>query len=302
MDKYVFAMNARFIIGVASIVLLGCATTAKPGHTERNFNAHSLTVNLESDGRQVLESVPRESAMDRFEMLDPQGRVISYIAFTDTNTGALVFVNQKLFGTLSHHEAQAFYLCRGHATSITNNWAYQASDWVASLLATSHHATEVKLDFTGVSTEQSITEAAESPFIKRIRSLIGLGTNPLSIFSSLSSTKKDYDTGEQFDKVQKELSLIRPGMSESRVAGGMQPEDVSFVGSGIVMSYPSHTTEFYVTGGVVKVIQQPSLYYISKVHAALFYSPDTQWSSCTPAQWMKALPDTAVAPQNQFDK
>jgi hypothetical protein len=290
-------MNARFIAAIASLALLGCATVATPGHPERNYNALSLTVNLKSDAHQVLESVPPESAMDRFEMLDRQGRVISYIAFTDTDTGALVFVNQKLFGTLTRHEAQAFYICRGHETNRTSHWASDASGWADSLLARSRPATEVKLDFTGKSTEQSITEAAESPFLKRIRALIGLGTNPLSIFSSLNSTKKDYDTGEQFDKVRDELSLIRPGMSESRVVGIMKPEDVGFMDGGIVLAYPGHSVEYYAASGVVEVIQQPSFYFLSKIHAALFYAPDTQWSQCTPSHWQTALPDAQTAPE-----
>jgi hypothetical protein len=278
-------------------MLTGCASASAPAHSERNFNATSLTVNLQSDGHQVLDAVPPESAMDRFEMLDRQGRVISYIAFTDTDTGALVFVDQKLFGTLTHHDAQAFYICRGHVTGLARNWAHDASDWTDSLLAASRPASEVKLDFSGKSTGQSLTEAAESPFLKQIRSLIGLGTNPLSIFSSLSSTKKNYDTGEEFDKAQKELSLLRPGMSEARVAKILQPEDISFVDGGIVLAYPSHTAEYYAEGGTVKVIQQPSFYYLSRIHASLFYAPGTQWSSCTPGGWKNALPDTPAAPK-----
>lgn len=286
------AMHARLIVGIVSIVVMGCVTAPKQNKPDRNFNATSLTLDLNSDGRHVLDSIPAESAMDRFEMIDPQGRIISYVAFTDTDTGALVFVNQKLHGTLSHHDAQAFYSCRGYATIVATHWAQNAADWVASLLANSKPATEVKLEFSGKSTAQSIKEAAESPFLKKLKSLFGMGSNPFGILNSLNTARSDMEVRDQFDKATRGLTLIRPGMSESRVAEVAKPEDVSFVSGDIVMAYQSHLVEYYVTEGVVKVIQQPSFRYLSRTNAALFYAPNVQWSLCTPLHWKEALPET----------
>lgn len=289
-----FTMHAGFIVVVFAVVLAGCATTPKSNKPERNFNAPSLTVDLTSNGNQVLDSVPAESAMERFEMIDQQGRVISYIAFTDTETGALVFVDQKLYGTLSHHDAQVFYNCRGYATAAPNYWAHEATDWAASLLANSTPVTAVKLEFSGRSTIQSIKDVTENSFLKQIRSLIGMGSSPLGVFNSLNSARSDMEVSGQFDKTRKGLSFIRPGMSESSVAEVVKPEDISFVSGGMVMAYPSHLVEYYVADGVVKVIQQPSFYHLSRTRAALFYAPNTQWTLCTPLRWKEALPE---APQ-----
>ena len=284
-------MDTRFILGVVSIAIMGCVMNPKPSKPDHDSNAGSLTVDLTSNGRQILDSVPVESAMDRFEMIDPQGQIIAYIGFTDTDTGALIFVNQKLYGTLSHHDAQAFYLCRGHASTAPDHWAHEAADWGASLLANSTPATEVKLEFSGKSTMQSLKEVAESPFLKKLKSLFSLGTNPFGIFNSLNTTKDEMAARDQFDKAQKGLSLINLGMSESSVAEVMKPESVSFVGEGMVMAYPTHLFEYYVTDGVIKVIQQPSFSFLSKTNNALFYVPDIQWSLCSPLHWKDALPD-----------
>jgi len=284
-------MNARFIIGVVFFSVTGCASTPDNGKLGWNSNAVDLTVNLASNIRQVLDSVPAESAMEYFEMLDQQGRIITYIAFTDTATGALVFVDNKLKGTLSHHAAQAFYICRGYVTTAPNHWARDAADWEKSLLNSITPVSEIKLKFSGKSTTQSIKEVAESPFLKKLKLLFNMGTNPLNIFNSLSKTKNEIEERNKFEKVQKGLSLISPGMSESSVDAIMHPEDVSFVGGGTVMAYPSHLVEFFVADGVVKVIQQPSLYFLSKTNAALFYAANTKWSLCTPQHWREALPE-----------
>ncbi len=299
-----FPMQAGFIIGLVSIVVMGCVAAPKatiPDHkpnepvsssntTSRCSNC--LTVDLASNGRQVLGSVPVESAMDRFEMIDPQGRIISYVAFTDTDIGALIFVDQKLYGTLSHHDAQAFYSCRGYASTPPNHWANEAAAWAASLLAHSKPATEVKLEFSGKSTVRSIMEVAESPFLKKLKSLFSMGSNPFSILSSLNTVRGDIEMNDQFDKAHKGLSVISPGMNESRLVEVMRPEDVSFNSGGMVMAYTSHLVEYFVTNGIVEVIQQPSFYYLSRTRATLFYAPNTQWSLCTPLHWMKALPET----------
>lgn len=292
-------MHAKFIVSVVSVVAMGCVAAPKPSNPDpkpnkpaHNFNAASLTVDLTSNGRQILGSVPAESAMDRFEMIDPQGRIISYVAFTDTDTGALVFVDQKLYGTLSHHDAQAFYICRGYASTAPNHWAYEAADWASGLLANSKPATEVKLEFSGKSTTRSIMEVAESPFLKKLKSFFSMGSSPLSILNSLNTARSDMEVSNQFDKAQKGLSLISPGMSESSLVEVMKPEDVSFSSGGMVLAYTSHLVEYYVVNGVVKVIQQPSFYYLSRTRASLFYAPNTQWSLCTPLHWKEALPET----------
>lgn len=287
-------MKTRLVVGVISIgviALMGCATAPKPNKLDRNFNATSLTVDSTSNGRQLLDSVPAESVMDRFEMLDPLGRTISYIAFTDTETGALIFVDQKFHGTLSRHDAQAFYICRGHATSSHTYWAHEGPEWAASLLANSKPATKVELEFSGKSTTQSIKEVAENPFLHSVKSFLGIGSNPFGIINTLNTARTDMEASDQFDTAVKGMSVIRPGMAELRVAEVANPEEVSFVSGGMVMAYPSHLVEYFVAEGVVKVIQQPSFHYLARTHAALFYAPNTEWSLCTPRHWKEALPE-----------
>jgi len=287
-----FVMDVRFIVGVVSIALVGCAMNPKSNNPARSFNSTSLTVDLASSGRKILESVPVESVMDHFEMIDPQGRIISYLAFTDTGTGALIFLDHKLYGTLSHRDAQAFYSCRGYATTAPGHWAHEAAEWGGSLLANSKPATEVKLEFSGKSTTQSIKEAAESPLLKKLKSLFSVGSNPLSIFNSLNTARGDLEVSDQFDTATKGLSSVSPGMSESSVSEVMKPESVFFVSGGMVMAYPSHLVEYYVVDGVVKVIQQPSFYFLARTNSALFYTANVQWPLCTPLHWKEALPAT----------
>jgi hypothetical protein len=283
-------MHVGFIVAVISILVMGCAASPKSNKPERSFNAITLSVDWTSNARQFFDSVPAESAMERFEMIDPQGRTISYVAFTDTDTGALVFVDQKLYGTLSHHDAQAFYSCRGYVTAASTHWAREAADWTASLLESTKPAIVVNLDFSGKSTFQSLKDVSENSFFKQVKSLFGMGSSPLGILNTLNTTRSDMEASGQFDKVMKGLSLIRAGMGESSVAEVMKPEDVSFVSGGMVMAYPSYLIEYYVSEGVVKVIQQPSFYYLSRTRASLFYAPNTQWSLCTPLRWKEALP------------
>lgn len=289
-------MHVRFVVAVAAMVLMGCVSINKTNRPDRNFNAIDLDVDLNSNGLHVLASVPPESEMEHFETIDQQGRMVSYVAFTDTDIGALIFVDQKLQGTLSHHDAQAFYSCRGYATAPPKYWAYEAADWVASLLTNSKPATNLKLEFSGKSTTQSIKEVADNSMLKQVKSLLGMGANPLGIFSSLNTARNELEVKNQYDKALKGLSLIRPGMIESRVADVVNPEDVSFVSGGMVMAYPSHLVEYYITDGVIKVIQHPSFHYLSKNRATLFYAPNIKWELCTPQQWKEAFPETTKAP------
>lgn len=285
-------MNNRLIAVVACILMMGCATGQKgqkQGVVERASNAMFLSVDLNSDARQVVDAIPPESAMDSFEAFDSQGQVISYAALTDTDTGALVFVNQKLHGTLSHREAQALYSCRGYATSV-GHWAQEATKWADSILASTKPATVVELEFSGKSSMQSIKEVAESPFVKRLRALFGVGSNPLKIFGSLSTIKNEMAASAQFDNVEIGLDRIRLGMSESNLDEIAKPEDVAFVGDGIVMAYPSHLVEYFVAGGDIKAIQRPSFHFLRRTHAALFYTPNAKWALCTPERWQEAFP------------
>jgi hypothetical protein len=116
-----------------------------------------------------------------------------------------------------------------------------------------------------------------------------MGTNPLNIIKTLYTTHDDWKEQEGFKKTQIALSAISPGAQESQVAAIINPEDVSFVPDGLVMAYPKYSVEYYLSGGVVRVIQQPSFYQLSRTQAALFYAPNAQWTLCTPKTWRDAL-------------
>lgn len=268
---------------------LGCATD-KPAKPERNSGATSMLVDGASDGRKVLAEVPAESAMERFEMLDREGRRISYVAFTDTDYGGLLFLDNKIYGTLSKRDARAFYSCRGYATATHYHWARDAMDWIDSLLAAVTPAKSATLDFSGKSTIQSVKEVVSNPVLSDVRSLVAMGTNPFSILSKLSSARSNMVERENFEKTQQALSTLVPGDSEEKVAQIVRPEDVSFTIDGMVMAYPRFSLDFYVNGGVVKVLQQPSFLRLSHLHAAIFYVPNLRWDQCTPHNWRQALP------------
>lgn len=290
-------MNTRLLNGAMLAMLLmslmGCASgPAKSNKPERNINATSLTVNLDSQGRQVLEAIPPESIMERFEAVDTKGRLVAYVAFTDTDTGALVFVDDKLHGTLSRHDAQAYYVCRGHTLVTPDHfWSGEATDWVDSLLSRATRPEgPLELEFSGKSTTQSIKEVAENPIFSKLKSFFGMGSNPLGVLNTLNTARSDFEASEQFEKEAKGLQLIQPGMSELGLADAAKPQAVAFSGQGMVMAYPSHRYEFFVAGGFVKVVQQPSFYFLSRTNSALFYAPGTQWSACTAKRWMEAVP------------
>jgi hypothetical protein len=298
-------MKAAASIFIASLSLAACSTSPQQDTSgssdtaERHLGATSLTVTSSSNAREVLQSVPPESAMERFEALDLHGRVISYVALTDTSFGGLVFVDQKLFGTISKQDARAFYSCRGYATAAKSHWAKDASAWTDSLLASATPATTVQLDFSGVSSVQSIKGVVANPMVNQVKSLVDMGSNPFNILKTLYNTRDDLKEREEFKKTQQALSAISPGVEEGRVAAIINPEDVSFVADGLVMAYPKFSVEFYLSGGVVRVIQQPSFYQLSRAQAALFYAPNAQWSLCAPQTWRQAL--TANKPAAKAD-
>ncbi len=248
----------------------------------------TLTVNLDSDARQVLESIPPEAALERFEMVDAKGRTVSYVGLTDTDTGGLVFVDKKLAGTVSHHDAHAFYSCRGYATATQHHWAMDAGAWADSLLAGTTPAKEVVLKFTGKSTYQSIKAVVDNPMVGQVKSLVDMGTNPLNIIKTLNQARENAKDREQREQILQALAKVSPGASETELAGIVKPEDVSFVSGGVVMAYPRFSLEFYVAEGQVKLTQQPSFLQLSRQSAAIFYAPKTQWTRCTPKDWKTA--------------
>jgi len=296
---------------LASFVLAACATStpqlqsqpqSQPQSTdlggdpnEQPVKPPGITVTAASIAREVLQAVPPESALERFEVLDAQGRIISYVAFTDTAFGGVVFVDKKLFGTVSKQEAKAFYSCRGYATAGQNHWAKDATAWTASLLSVAKPASSVQLDFTGLSTFKSIKGIVENPMINQVKSLVDMGSNPVNILKTLYSTRGDMKERDEFKKTQIALGTITPGADENQVAAIIKPEDVSFVTDGLVMAYPRFSVEYYLNGGVVKAIQQPSFHQLSRNNAALFYEPKTQWALCTPQNWKQALQEPKVA-------
>jgi hypothetical protein len=301
-------MRATAFIGAISLSLIGCTTFSgqSKGDTERGYGASSITVDQRSNARQVLETVPLESAMERFELLDEHGRVISYVAFTDTQVGALVFVDQKLYGTLSPRDAQAFYSCRGYVTAMNKHWAKEAGEWGNSLLQNTTRASSVRLDFSGKSTTQSIKEVVKNnPFLDQLKILVSMGSNPLNIFKTLDRLHDNMLARERYEKTLQGLSVITPGMSELQLADVVMPEEVSFTNGGVVMAYPTHLVEYFVNEGMVKVIQQPSFNYLSRTQVTLFYVANAQWGLCTPSGWKSAFPtlnqETTVA-ENKKDE
>ena len=282
-------MNRTLIALLLATLCIGYATD-KPAKPQRNAGATSMLVDGASVGHKVLAGVPAESAMERFEMLDREGRRISYVAFTDTDYGGLLFLDNKIYGTLSKRDARAFYSCRGYTTATHYHWARDALDWSDSLLAAATPAKSATLDFSGKSTMQSVKEVVSNPVLSDVRSLVDMGTNPFSIFSKLSSARSNMVERENYEKTQQALSTLMPGDSEQKVAQIVRPEDVSFTIDGMVMAYPKYSLDFYVNGGIVKVLQQPSFHRLSRLHAAIFYVPNLRWDQCTPHNWRQALP------------
>ena len=282
---------SRISIALLLIVALcaGCAGsgTRKSGS---NASATSLVVDAKSSARVVVSAVPPESAMERFGMVDRRGRSVSYVAFTDTDYGGLLFLDDKLIGALSKRDARAFYSCRGYSSATRYHWARDAQDWAETLEAAATPLKSVTLNFSGKSTVQSVKEVVSNPVLSDVRSLVGMGTNPLSIFSKLSSAHSNMVDREKFDKTMQALRSLSPGDSEEKVAQITRPEDLSFTSDGMVMAYPRFSLDFYVNGGTVKVIQQPSFHRLSHLQAAIFYLPNLRWDQCTPQNWRLALP------------
>lgn len=290
------------LVGASLVLITACASSAKQNGTdnapaERNFNAPSLQVSANSKAREVFDAVPLESLMERFETYDAAGRLINYVAFTDTTTGALVFVDGKLQGSLTKQQAQAFYICRGHVMATAKRyWASDAGVWLETLMANMRPETAVLLEFTGRSTMQSIKSATENPLLGGLRTIIGMGTNPLKVISSLNSARDQFQASEQFAAEERGFAQLRPGMAEQRLVQVARPQDLLFADGDMVLSYPSHRVDFFVStsSGTIRVIQQPSFYFLSRTNAALFYAPGARWADCTAERWPQVLSAEAL--------
>jgi hypothetical protein len=286
-----FTLAAASMTALTMMPLAGVASetdVATYGNVGTN-GPLTLTVNRDSDARQVIASVPASGALERFEMVDSQGHTIGYVALTETDVGALVFVDKKLRGTVSRRDAQAFYSCRGYASATLRHWAADATAWAAGLLDATKPASEVVLKFTGKSSYQSIKDVVDNPAVSEVRSLMDVGSNPLGIFRTLNQVREDSRERERHEQTLRALGTVAPGMGEDSVANIVRPEDVSFVAGGMVMAYPRYSVEFFVAEGKVQVAQQPSFHVVSRQQAALFYVPGMQWTNCTPQSWKSAL-------------
>lgn len=272
---------------VALLLAILCASCATQ---KRNVTTTSIQVDSTSIGRKVLFAVPLDSAMERFEMVDREGRRFSYVAFTDTDYGGLLFLDNKLYGTVSKRDSRAFYSCRGFTSATRYYWARDASEWIDSLLVATTPADHVTLNFYGKTTMQRVNEAASNPMLSTVKSLVGMGTNPLSIFHTLNTSRSNLAEREKYEKTLQALNDLTPGDSESKLAKIVRPEDMSFTGNGIVMAYPSFLQDFFVNEGIVKVQQQPSFQRLSRLHAAIFYVRDMHWEQCNPKNWRQAMP------------
>ncbi|MDE2429704.1 MAG: hypothetical protein KGM99_13345 [Burkholderiales bacterium] len=261
------------------------------GELQDDGDGKSMLVDQMEPARRVLLTVPAESAMERFEVLDASGRNIAYVALTEGDIGGLVFIDGKFFGTVTRQDALAFYSCRGYSTATDNHWAKSATAWTEALLRVTQSATSVKLHFTGKSTFRSIMAVVNDPALSQIGALVDMGTNPFNIFRKLNSARENMEARNLFEKTRHSLSLVTTGTSEEKVAEIIKPEEVFFANGGVVMAYPRFSIEFFVSDGIVKVIQQPSFYHLSRTQAALFYVADTHWDRCTPENWRRALPE-----------
>ncbi|MFZ6657603.1 hypothetical protein [Undibacterium sp. TJN19] len=291
----------RHLSSVSSaLLLLSCSPLVfaiTPEQTKTPAPIKGLVVDQSSDAHLIISSVPAESAMERFEMVDAQGRNVAYVAMTDGDTGGLVFVDNKLFGTVSKQDALAFYSCRGYASATQYHWAKDATAWTQSLLANSQATSSINLQFSGKSTMRSIVEVVNNPALAQVGSLVDIGTNPLGIIRKLNTARESFAERELFEKTRRRLMDVTTGINEEKVAEIVKPEDVSFVVGGLVMAYPKFSVEYFVGDGIVKVIQQPSFQFLSRKQAALFYVPNVKWEQCTPANWKSALPDIKLQSQ-----
>lgn len=276
-------------------------TVEQMGVMRSSAGGKEISLDTTLNARQIVSAIPAEFLRERFEVIDAKGRTIAYMALTEGDIGGLIFVDNKLTAQVSRQDAMAFYSCRGYATAVQHHWGKDADSWTAGLLQASVPVSAVELRFTGKSGLRSIVEVVNDPTLSQVSSLVDMGTNPLSIFKKLSSAWDSSVDREHFQKTLLRLKNVLTGATETEVAEIIKPEDVSFVSGGLVMAYPRFSLEYFVSNGVVKVVQQPSFYHLSRTQAALFYAPNVQWELCTPADWRKAMPELP-APDNGMKK
>lgn len=299
-------MPKNRLIWITIIALTGflsaCASNSKTAgsRAERNFNAPSLTVTVSSTPGDILAATPTESLLERLKVKDAQGRVVDYIAFTDTEAGGVIFIDGKFYGYISRQDAQSFYICRGHVLSTPGqHWADNPTAWIGSLLERTHPETKVLLEFSGKTTLQTIKTVTENPFLGRIKAILGMGSNPLNVFSTLNSARNDYEASEQFEKETEAMERLAPGSPEEALAKIASPSVLAFTENGMLMIYPTHRIEFHLSKGLIQAIQQPALHLLSRTQSGVFYSPGVQWKACTAKEWPTALPATLPAAPDQ---
>ena len=259
--------------------------------------AGELKIKPDSKARDSLRAIPPEAALERFSLLDAQGRHIAYAGLTEGEIGGVVFVDDRLVGTLTHDDALLFYSCRGFVSAMHQHWAMQSPDWAESLLAAATPASEALLRFSGKSTSQSIKSVVDNPLVVQVKAIAGAGTNPVEMVKTLYKAHGDYRDHERDKQHAKALNDVRPGMSEAELVQVLPPEAVAFVDSDrLVMAYPRFSVEFFVAQGQVREIQQPAFSQLVKERASLFYQYGVDWKRCTPTSWREAKASPASTP------
>lgn len=277
-----FALHAALLAAIA--VSLPCAAD---DHSDGS--ASKLMIKQSDVAREILKRIPAEAALERFELLTADNELISYVGLTQGPVGGVVFKNSQLLGTITPAEAQAYYACRGYTTARNHYWAENASEWGRSLLGVVAPASEVQLEFTGETTLRSITSVITNPAFNQVKSIVEIGTNPLNIFKTLRNARSNYKDHERDQELTELLSAIKPGSTEKLIAQTLNPEDITFLDSGIVMAYPKFSIDFMVSQAKVTVIQQPSFHQLAAVRASIFYIEGLDWTKCRPDAWAQSV-------------
>ncbi|MFO1381687.1 MAG: hypothetical protein U1F63_15220 [Chitinivorax sp.] len=277
----------------AALQCLPCAAQAGKASVvplpDRITGAGELKIDAGSKARDTLRAIPPEAALERFALQDERGRSVSYAGLTDGDIGGVLFIDDKLAGTLGRDDTQLFYSCRGFVTATQKHWARDGAAWIASLQAAIRPADSVTLSFSGKSTVQSIKSVVENPLLVQAKALAGAGANPVELVKTLYKAHGDYRDHERDKELLKALGEVRPGTAEADLAKALNPESVTFVDAeSLVMAYPRYSVEFFVSRSRVQEIQQPSFTQLAKERASLFYMQGVDWKRCTPADWRSA--------------
>lgn len=261
--------------------------------------AGTLTVTAASSGRATLRAIPPSAALERFELRVPGGPTVAYAGLTEGEVGGVVFVDDKLVGTLPRAKAQAFYSCRGFTSATDHYWGEDGAAWAAELVRHAQPAATVTLVFSGKSTVQSIKSLVANPMLGQVKALVDMGTNPLSIVKTLNKAREDYHTREQEQSQLQSLVALQPGDAEHNLASLVPPEAVTFRPDGLVLAYPKYSIEFFVRDRTVQLIQQPAFHQLARQQAVLFYAPGTDWSRCNASSWTQAAPSVVAVPNKE---